>query len=70
VKASHILAAMLAASAPMTAGMPPLDSGRREPRLGPRVVVEGPPPPRTSEADRAALDRAAAKRARRAQRGW
>lgn len=76
------LAAGLALAAPYSAGMPALDSGRREPRLGPRVVLDDRRQRstwRAPEVDRdavsegaqlAAIERAAAKRARRAARGW
>lgn len=79
---SAFLAASLALAAPYSAGMPALDSGRREPRLGPRIVVDDRRQRSTwrePEVDRDAvpegvqqrlLEHAARKRARRATRAW
>jgi len=79
---SAFLAASLALAAPYSAGMPALDSGRRELRLGPRVVVDDrrqrstwrqPEVDRdavSETAQRDAVERAKAKRERRVARGW
>lgn len=79
---SALLVAGLALAAPYSAGVPALDSGRREPRLGPRIVLDDRRQRsswRQPEVDRDAvpegvqqrlLEHAAKKRARRAARAW
>lgn len=82
---ARVLAAVMAMASPMSAGIPPLDTGTRDYEL----TLAGPAPRRRrerraaglipveecvavvpDEVQRELLDKAAQKRARRAARGW